>query len=135
MASYERITLDTVDLCDVDSNIYNDSDNILHPQAAFRRQWSSFGLSTDKYVVFHQPSPVASSEGQTSKEERLGISYVPGSPERIKRAPVGLKETLNSTYSTPEVPSGRTNQAAAMVSSAQRTGTYWILGLGGWDSV
>ena len=113
MAMYERIGLDTIDVADVPGNSYNGADSVLHPRPAFRRQSSSFALTpADRNVAFRTPSPGASADyGQTSKEGGLGISYVPGSPERIKRVPVGSKETLNSTYSTPEIPSGRTSQA------------------------
>jgi hypothetical protein len=113
MASYGRIEVDGADVTDISGNADNDADFVLHPRPAFRRQSSSFGLiPPEKSAAFRPANPVAGSEyGQTSKESGLGISYVPGSPERIKRVPVGSKETLNSTYSTPEVPSGRTSQA------------------------
>lgn len=105
--------MDKIDVADAMGTAYNDSESPLHPRPAFRRQSSSFGLTPpNSNLAFHTTSPGASSEnGQTSKEGGLGISYLPGSPERIKRVPVGSKETLNSTYSTPEVPSGRTSQA------------------------
>lgn len=113
MASYERIVMDKIDVADALGTAYNDSESALHPRPAFRRQSSSVGL-TPPYsaVAFRTTGPEASSEnGKTSKEGGLGISYVPGSPERIKRVPVGSKETLDSNYSTPEVHSGRTSQA------------------------
>ena len=111
MASYERITLDAVDFADGPAT-YNDPDSVLHPRPAFRRQSSSSALPPgNRNISFRTPSPIASGEyGQTSKEGGLGISFVPSSPERIKRVPVGSKETLNSTYSTPELASDRTSQ-------------------------
>ena len=113
MASYEQIALDRYDVAEGSSNAYNEPDFVLHPRPAFRRQSSSLGLTTpDRIVAFRTPSPGASNGyGQTSKEGGLGISYIPGSPERIKRVPVGSKETMNSSFSAPELPSGRTSQA------------------------
>jgi hypothetical protein len=113
MASYERITLDTTDVADVPGNGYNNAESVPHPRPAFRRQSSSFALApADRNVAFRTPSPgAAGGYDAASKEGGLGISYVPSSPERIKRVPVGSKETMNSIYSTPEPPSGRTSQA------------------------
>ena len=112
MAPYERIALDTVDVAEVAGNNYNDSDAVLHPRPAFRRQSSSLALSAprERNVAFRTPSP-STEYGQTGKDGGLGISYMPDSPERIKRVPVGSEESMNSTYSTPEQPSGRTSQA------------------------
>lgn len=112
MASYERVTLDTADVTDVPGYNHNDADSVLHPRAAFRRQSSSFALApADRNVAFRTPSPgVEGDHTAARKEGGLGLSFVPSSPERIKRVPVGSKETLDSMYSTPELPSGRTSQ-------------------------
>lgn len=113
MAAYERIATDKTDGADAIGTAYDDSDLVLHPRPAFRRQSSSLGLTPpDRNVAFRTTTPGFSRENEgTSKEGGLGISYIPGSPERIRRVPVGSKETLNSNYSTPEVRSGRTSQA------------------------
>ena len=113
MASYEQIPLDRYDVAEGSSNAYNEPDSVLHPRPAYRRQSSSLGLTTpDRNVAFRTPNTGASNDyGQASKEGGLGISYIPGSPERIKRVPVGSKETMNSSFSASELPSGRTSQA------------------------
>jgi hypothetical protein len=123
MAAYERIAMDKMDIADALGTAYDDFDPALHPRPAFRRQSSSLGLTpSDKNVAFRATSP--GEHESASKEGGLGISYTPGSPERIKRVPVGSKETLYSTLSTPDMPSGRTSQATTYHSTLNGSQAY-----------